>query len=356
MTALSDISSKISQAVALLGDAQTELQQLIPAPVPSGDVPASSVAEIPSNFDVTQWITSGETIPPSAAPDVVGAYRATINVSHYAYDCPIAMQTVPLQQYLGNSLTSDESTYQTLRTSGSGTSEGGPVNRSAYWYEALLVGGQIAVPNSTALYYKRYPSTSPRIPVGASVAPLPIGLKMVSSNVQFKGVRAGVDLCAYTTNFQSVLSLLKTGDQLFMVIDFPDLWDGQRIDSANHVDHMSTPVWNGNTGKFVAPAGYPCLIPTISLISQWTVVSGEDWTKAAFSGPVHGKYWEGWDTPTFRAIEANALEKMLNCNSGQIGDGRQLKRPPTFSFNQTPSRIPVSSVPADGNYSLIGAP
>src|SRR5690606_23910823 len=96
------------------------------------------------------------------------------------------------------------------------------------------------------------------------------------------------------------------------------------------------------------------LIPTISLIRPYDILPGEDWSKARLSSDpldvapgstAHADYWEAWHTPTFREIEAHALDKMLNCSGGNMGSGRQLKRPPGWTENQKPQRIPLGDMP-----------
>jgi hypothetical protein len=172
---------------------------------------------------------------------------------------------------------------------------------------------------------------------------------MKSQNVTYKNATTGV-----SGSFDAVLASIQVGQQFCVTVEFPNLWDGQRIDCADHMAHMSVPVWDGNQGKFIAPAGYGSLIPTITLFRFYTRQAGEDFTIAEFSSDRmmnaapgstgHADYWEAWDRPTFTAIEANALEKLLNCSDGQIGDGRQLKRPSGFTFDQTPTRIALSDV------------
>ena len=57
------------------------------------------LADVPSNFDVNSelvaaWGTGA--IPPSALPDVVGAFRFICNASHLSYDDPIVYPVAPI--------------------------------------------------------------------------------------------------------------------------------------------------------------------------------------------------------------------------------------------------------------------
>lgn len=313
-------------------------------PPPATDVLASSVPLIASNFDKASWIAPAG-IPPSNAPDVVGAFRMTGNVSHYNYDDPLVYPGKPgaahLHEYVGNTLTDAHSNYDMLRTTGGGTTEGGPINRSAYWQPPLLLGDMVAVPKYVTIYYKRLPIDSPRLPAGAEIAPLPKGLRMLTQGGSFKVHGKTGDL----TSMVEALKFAEPGLLFYTAIHFPHWWNGQHIDSLDHMSHMSHQF--SPTHRF--------LIPTISLIRAYDILPGEDWSKAELASDRamgaapgmtwHADYWEAWDTPTFREIEAHALDNMLNCSGGNMGSGRQLKRPPGWTFDQKPNRIPLSEMP-----------
>src|SRR5258706_11736813 len=81
--------------------------------------------------------------------------------------------------FFGNTLTDANSTYQSLRTTGDGTGQGGPVNRSAYWAPALFnAAGQVVVPDTMIVYYKgEYVASAAEI---AQIPVLPAGLKMIA--------------------------------------------------------------------------------------------------------------------------------------------------------------------------------
>ena len=116
------------------------------------------MGEVPSNFDVGGYIKS-DVVPPSSASEPSGNFRTICSFSHLSFDDPIVYPGQPglshLQMFFGNTLTDAYSTYQSLRTTGGGTCQGGPVNRSAYWAPALLnAAGQVLVPDTMIVYYK----------------------------------------------------------------------------------------------------------------------------------------------------------------------------------------------------------
>lgn len=359
---------RIQQAIDLLNAVVTDCTDPMPmpAPAPNPDVLASSVPVIPSNFDVAQYLITGKPIPPSSAPDVVGAFRLDAAVSHYACDDPIVYPNQPgkshLHEFLGNRSTDNTSTYESMRQNGEGSTEGGPINRSGYWRPALILGGDVvAVPDSSVIYYKRPPHGSTSVVEGATITRIPRGLRMISHHVNFMAMRNGqlIDGKGYRPAFDFV-NLLQPGDVVHTNIGFPDLWDGQRVDCADHMSHMAFAGHDGQTGQPKAPAGFTNQIAHIQLFAAYTVKAGDDWVNALYASDkmlgqplgttYHGDYMEAWDDDIFDAIEANALDKMLNCSGGQIGDGRVLKRPALPIFGQTPNRIPLADIEAAGKY------
>src|SRR5436190_14331332 len=104
---------------------------------------------IASNFDVSQSLRPswGEgSIPKSAAPDVVGAFRFVCTAGQVLPDDPIVYPGQPgkshLHQFYGNEDANAHSTLVSLRAKGTSTSNCAPlpVNRSGYWMLALLSG------------------------------------------------------------------------------------------------------------------------------------------------------------------------------------------------------------------------
>lgn len=101
---------------------------------------------IPSNFNVKAELVpawgTGE-LPPTGAPDDVGAFRFLCNAAHVSYDDPIVYPGEPgashLHQWFGNTAADAFSTYESLRTTGESTCMS-PLNRSAYWMPAMKPG------------------------------------------------------------------------------------------------------------------------------------------------------------------------------------------------------------------------
>lgn len=97
-----------------------------PIPVPPPVIePIPGLASIPSNFDPNSelkpsWGTGQ--IPPSAYPDVVGAFRLICTAGQISFDDPIVYPGQPgkshLHQFFGNDGANAFSDYSSLRTTG----------------------------------------------------------------------------------------------------------------------------------------------------------------------------------------------------------------------------------------------
>ncbi|WP_288935721.1 DUF1996 domain-containing protein, partial [uncultured Sphingomonas sp.] len=163
-----------------------------PTPTPSTTQP-SSVTPIASNFDRAPLIVTGYdhgipgNLPPSMAPDVVGAFRFICTAGQMNYDDPILYPGVKggsphLHQWYGNTAGNYASTYATLRASGDSTCSN-MLNRSAYWVPALMnAAGKVIQPDYLSIYYKRLPDGDPMClkESAKGCTGIPTGLRVVS--------------------------------------------------------------------------------------------------------------------------------------------------------------------------------
>jgi hypothetical protein len=108
---------------------------------------------------------------------VVGAFRFICGYGQLLYDDPIVKPGAPgtshLHQFYGNTNANANSTYESLRASGSSTCNYGryAANRSAYWIPAMLDGkGNVVQPDYSIVYYKRRPLSDPKCGGLGSVA------------------------------------------------------------------------------------------------------------------------------------------------------------------------------------------
>ncbi len=297
----------------------------------------------------TEWYTG-----PSHWKDE-SAFRFRCKPSHLMFDDPIVFPGQPgkahLHMFFGNKLANGNSTYESLRSSGDGSCDGGPLNRSAYWMPALMnENGKVVVPDLVTIYYKKHPGTNH----------IPRGLKMIfgydhrypdkkimnwkcsSGGGQFSTI-AEVS-CPATTN---------GNNQLMVTLSAPSCWDGVNLDSADHRSHMSYGSYNGY-GEYVCPATHPVNIPTFSMLVSWSHmgsaeysnwrlssdhVSPHDSTSAALPGGTsfHTDWFGAWDDSVMDMWIDGCMNQFKSCSGGALGMGKQLKENPGFSFTVDPT-------------------
>jgi hypothetical protein len=338
---------------------------------------------VPSNFDINTELLSA-TIPGSAAPDVVGAFRFICNAGQLRYDDPIVFPGQPgkshLHQFYGNTTADAYSTYASLRGAGSSTCMS-PLNRSAYWMPAMLNGrGSVVRPDFVAIYYKRRPITDPKCSLTSgdpqaegNCVPLPNGLKFVFGynmldpaktptgslyfNCQGTGAVPGTypDLVTAAKN-------CPTGAQIGAVIKAPDCWDGKNLDSPDHRSHVSYGSY-GDWGYYKCPSTHPYVIPAFTLGAWYTVddtldrsgtweagktvtwsLSSDTMAGMTPSKPgttFHADWFGAWDNTVMSMWMDNCINKMLNCSGGNLGNGKQMKQYAGFTWLASPRLVPV---------------
>ena len=346
----------------------------LPTSTPGTATPLATMSQlsaIASNFDVASWLVKGDPVPPSAAPDVVGAFRFICQAAHLGYDDPIVYPGQPgkshLHQFFGNTLTDANSTFASLRGTGDSTCMG-PLNRSAYWMPAMMNGkGGVIRPDFVSIYYKRRPASDPECErQGKECVALPRGLRFVFGynmtnpaesptgeaywNCQGTGAVPG--------QYPSLAEARKhcpVGTQIGAVIKAPDCWDGKNIDSPDHRSHVAYGSY-GDWGYYKCPASHPMVIPQFTLgawygtdssLPGWYLSSDRmpGMADAIDGATLHSDWWGAWDDKTMETWTANCIDKKLNCSDGQLGDGTTLKRPANFAYLAEPKVVAVPPHP-----------
>ncbi|MEL6876017.1 MAG: DUF1996 domain-containing protein, partial [Pseudomonadota bacterium] len=347
---------RFERAAELDQDAPPEPPVEPPAPLPDDKFP---IERIPSNFDTSEYLLP-KSIPPSAAPDVVGAFRIICQSSHFNYDDAIVYPGQPgashLHEYYGNTLVNANSTYETLRTTGDSTCMN-PLNRSGYWIPAMKDGkGNVVRSNRVSLYYKRHPKGSAS--AYGDVVAQPDGLKAIFGFDMLGGPTTGSPwvLCAGKRYEIGEQLPANCGESFKLLVNSQPCWDGVNLDSPDHRSHMANVVRNASTNwQNKCPDTHPKQVPQFTLSADYST-GGEDITDYRLSsdhhagtvqfGSFHADLWDGWDGPTKDLWTRNCLDLMLNCSDGDTGGGLIMKRWEGFSYTADPRLIPIPERPA----------
>ena len=382
-------------------------------PTPPGDVfvpvEGYGLVDIPSEFD---WQKALKPYPqaPSAAPDVVGAFRFICGHAGLGRFDPIVYPgdltgKSHLHDFYGNTGIGPNSTYETLRASGKSTCAYGdfPANRSGYWTAAMMDGrGRVILVDYVAIYYKRRPASDPVVsdPANAKyqgkAADLPNGLRFtfgfdmatgkdgdkvdyILQNPPNSGT--GLPNWAVISNngagWQTIKEVAASGKvqpglQLIRRIHAPSCWDGKRVDTADHRSHLSYPSY-GSWGYPKCDAAHPRVIPEFQIQEIYTIATGDDlnlWHASSNEhytdhtvDTSHADFFMAWDPTIKKLWHDNCMNKKLNCSAGDVGDARALNYGAQSMYpdangnlvpaNQNPYRS--SPIPgAEANDKLIG--
>jgi hypothetical protein len=339
-----------------------------PCPPPLGYLPSPSLNGLPDTpnpnfvFSAAAHLTGGTgLIPPSAAPDVVGAFRFICAGGQVLADDPIVYPGQPgkshLHQFYGNDKTDANTTFVSAGLTGGSTCNRGvavPANHSSYWMPAMLdaQGNSVKVV-FTSIYYKRRPASDPKCSLTSgdpdaegNCVGIPNGIKFIFGYDMLTGKAPTGGLWFDCQNYQgksipgvvpghypdlpSVLKNCPVGALVGAVIEAPQCWDGKWLDTPNHRDHVAYRIFNRNS-RLVCPSTHPYVMPGFKL-GAWFPSMGPGMSLSSDAmhpelpkgSTFHADYFERWE-PSVKAMwMANCINKMLNCSSGVLGNGYTL--------------------------------
>ena len=151
------------------------------------------------------------------------------------------------------------------------------------------------------------------------------------------------------------------GNRLGAIVAGPDCWDGKNLDSADHRSHMSYGFYNME-GRYVCPATHAYIVPQFTLGAWYEVDDNLDrsgewapgastWSLASDTMPgmptkkpgstFHADWMGAWDDDVMHMWIDNCINKLLNCSGGDLGNGKQLRVMPGFSWTAQPRLVDV---------------
>jgi hypothetical protein len=258
-------------------------------------------------------------------------FTSTCSFSHMANDDPIVWPGRPgyshNHTFVGNVSTNAFSTVRRLRAAGASCSPS--ADSAAYWAPTLYADGHPVVPSSVTAYYRRL--------TAAPVRPFPPGLRMVAGDARAtapQSTRVTFWTCAlvkttfYAPNGRAPVLSRDFGaasssipdctahppSLLALQVNFPECWDGKRLDSHNHRSHMSY------ASAGACPPSHPVALPALSLVyhypanllahaAELILSSG-----GQYSG--HADFINSWDERVLRTLVATCLNAGAYCAGG----------------------------------------
>jgi hypothetical protein len=257
-----------------------------------------------------------------AAPAATGSFVSLCAFSHRAADDPIVLPGRPGTShdhtFVGNVSTDADSTLASLRAARTSCVRRG--DTAAYWAPTLLLDGAPVVPAGAAIYYVRE--------TRARVRPFPLGLRMVAGDAHAGGPQSANvtfwDCGLIKTTFYgrlarageravvpSPIPQCPVATRLQLHVNFPDCWDGRRLDSVDHRRHMAY------SRAGACPRAHPVAVPAISLIYQYPPLAAGALALSSggvFSG--HADFVNAWSESALSKLVARCLNRGRVCDTG----------------------------------------
>ncbi|MDT0264954.1 DUF1996 domain-containing protein [Streptomyces sp. DSM 44915] len=249
------------------------------------------------------------------AADVVrvAEFVAECEFSHRLPDDPIVFPGLPgashSHSFFGSRVTDAHTNLGDLLAA---TSTCDPaIDLSSYWVPTLFVAGEPVEPQSATFYYLGEGVDEATL---ARTEPLPLGLKIVAGNAVATGPDDGATArwsCLHAGHVEPSKDFVTcpAGSALESYLDFPQCWDGVRLDSPDHKSHMAFPV----AGE--CPATHPVPVPKLRQVLRYPV-TGDPATFELASGAgytMHGDFFNAWPEAEMRRRVTDCVRAVVKC-------------------------------------------
>jgi len=336
-----------------------------------------------------------------------GILRVNCDFAHSDYDDPIVFPgqdgAAHLHRFFGNTLLDENSDNASLFTTGESTCQGNDLNRSAYWYPALIAPSYDQVTGERLTNSLGQPAwTAVKGVVGdddvahevfyysagiddlEAIQPIPLGLKMIAGNhmgspdmqqdtsVVRWHCQSWESSDANNPRWSTSIPECIAPDRLRMDIFFPSCWDGENLDSEDHKSHLAYPENTGGPDGTVCPTSHPVPIIRVSFHYAFGVrpdvydpesQSSRGWRIASDMYDVapetpggmslHADWFNAWHPEALEAVLDTCIKGGLDCHDGNLGNGHALSatRPGT---GHEPEVVNMGHSSSHGSHSSHG--
>jgi hypothetical protein len=214
-------------------------------------------------------------------------YALGCSSSHRNNDDPIVYPGQPGRShnhtYIGNRSVDADTTPTSLL--GGQTSCESDFDSSAYWVPTLFAGREDVAPLTAIVYYVNRSNERISAP--------PKGIVMLAGNSlatsrQPKGIASWSCGAVGGRPRFATIPVCREDSMLQLQATFPNCWDGRRLDSPDHRQHVKYAVGRA------CPASHPVAMPTIVLIVLYPPVPrGSQVASGMFAA--HADFMNGWD-------------------------------------------------------------
>lgn len=245
---------------------------------------------------------------PQALTGPIGEFVAFCDFSHRLHDDPIVFpgqhHASHSHEFFGNHTTDANSTVDTLLA---GATTCDPASDlSSYWAPTLYdaQGQEIATEKATFYYLVNIDNP-------ATLQPFPLGLKMIAGNPKATTPNEAAHIkwsClgapdSSTGDFVTC----PANSKLELLVNYPDCWDGQQLDSADHKSHMAY------SAGGACPATHPVAVPALQFKLRYATAGGAGMKLSSGAGyTVHADFFNAWE-PAAQENRLQCLRELIKC-------------------------------------------
>lgn len=243
----------------------------------------------------------------AAGPPHNGRFHVECRYSHSAPDDPIVFPGEPgashRHDFFGATATDAYADAESLLAGDTTCST--HQDTAAYWAPSLFDGDQQLEPISSVAYYRAAPGVDP-----AEVVPFPTGLMMIGGDATSTEPQP-VDQVGWACTVAGRPQVSPphcTGGVLLQVV-FPDCWDGEHLDSADHRAHVTRSTGSG------CPGSHPVALPQLEFHVRYPRPDDRSDLHLA-SGSLltgHADFFNAWDPDKLASEVAYCIGRDAYC-------------------------------------------
>lgn len=245
---------------------------------------------------------------PQAPAGPIGEFVAFCDFSHRLHDDPIVFPGQPhashSHEFFGNVTTDANTTSESLLAGG--TTCNPVADRSSYWAPTLYdaQGQEIATEKATFYYLVNIDNPT-------TLQPFPLGLKIIAGNPK----ATKPDEASHIKWSCLGAPASSTGDfvtcpadsKLELLVNYPDCWDGQQLDSADHKSHMAY------SAAGACPATHPVAVPALQFKLRYATAGGAGMKLSSGAGyTAHADFFNAWE-PAAQENRLQCLHELIKC-------------------------------------------
>lgn len=261
----------------------------------------------------------GRTSNAKEAAGPIGEFVAFCDFSHRLHDDPIVFpgqhHAAHSHEFFGNITTDANSTAESLLAGG--TTCNPATDRSSYWAPTLYdaQGKEIATEKATFYYLVHIDNPT-------TLQPFPVGLKVIAGNAKATTPSEAEHIkwsCLGAADSSTGDFVTCPADsKLELLVNYPDCWDGQNLDSVDHKSHMAY------SAAGACPATHPVAVPALQFKLLYATPGETGMKLSSGAGyTAHADFFNAWE-PAAQENRLNCLRELIKCGPEGYPQGEEL--------------------------------